>query len=151
MICSPAAPHDDEDLQITRANFASSALGNPLAKSPIALQVPFATHRFAPRRVLLSVKQNPSAPARRARAHAGIVSGKATIEIVRPAHIRPIAIFAGATEDVDETLHWTVLAPPGKFFSYGPTGLRLFEVEYLSRSRSVKIPAFARDRGALYE
>lgn len=88
--------------------------------------MPFAAHCFAPRRVSLSVEQNPSAPARRARTRAGIVPGQTAIEIVCPAHVGPMPVFARAAEDVDETFHSTVLAGPGKFFSYERRGKARF-------------------------
>src|ERR1700694_2193007 len=104
--------------KITHADFVSNAPRNLLAKSPVALQMPFAAHGFAPCGVPLSVKQNPAASARGGRPGAGIVPGQTAIEIVCPADVGPIPIFAGAAENVDETFHSTVLARPGKFFFY---------------------------------
>jgi N-acetylmuramoyl-L-alanine amidase len=50
------------------------------------------------------------------------VLGETAIKIVCPADVGPMPIFARAPEDVDETFHSTVLAVPGKFFSYERRG-----------------------------
>jgi hypothetical protein len=68
----------------------------------VPLQVPLPAHRLFARFVALGVQQEPHAAARRSRARSCIVAREASIEIVSPADVGPIAVGADAAENVDE-------------------------------------------------
>src|SRR5262249_31365023 len=70
------------------------------AEPPVALQVPFAAHGLLPRCVQLDVEQYPAPPARRAGAGPVVVVPQATINVIRPADIGPVAAFPEASQHV---------------------------------------------------
>src|SRR5450631_4290633 len=67
--------------------------------------MPLAAHGLAAGWKPLRMQQHPIAPARRARALAGIVLGQTPRDVVGPADIGQVAIFCESAEDVDEAVH----------------------------------------------
>ena len=73
------------------------------AKLSVALEMPFATHRVAPRFAALGIKQNPMPSARGFGAAPRIVLGKASFQFCGPTDIGPAIVVAPASQHIDET------------------------------------------------
>src|SRR6478735_1874874 len=71
-------------------------LSQKLPKRPIALEMPLAAHGLAPGAEFLGVQQHPSAPARGARASAGVVLLQPLVDVGGPADIGQHAVRRAA-------------------------------------------------------
>src|SRR5580693_7554895 len=67
--------------------------------------MPLTAHGLAAGWEPFRMQQHPGAPARRARALAGIVLGQTPRDVIGPADIGQVAVTGTAAEDVDEAIH----------------------------------------------